>query len=307
MASTPVVVITGASSGIGRATAHAFARQGACLVLIARDLEALQSVSRECGDMGAAGTIPISADTSDAAALDRAASTAVDGFGGVDIWVHAAAVLMFGRFEDVPAHEFDRLIAVNVHGYANGARAALRIFRGRGNRGVLIFVGSMLGVVSEPYVSAYVASKFAIRGLAAALRQELADSPDIHICTILPAAVVTPIYQKAANRIGRPARSIFPVYAPERLAEATVMLARRPKPELVFSGFSKVLMLGSRLAPGLVERLVARAAWKLQFEENRAEPRPGNLFASEPPTTISGGWRAYWRRRLPWSRPSDPA
>jgi len=195
---TPVVVITGASSGIGRITALAFARQGACLALAARDQAVLAAVAEECRSLG--GRIVIQPlDVRDFAAVDELRRTAVAAFGCIDVWVNCAAVLLFGRFEDLPPEAFRQVIETNVIGYANGARAAILQFRTQGDRGTLINVGSVLGMVGEPYVSAYVTSKFALRGLTACLRQEMRAFPNIHVCAVLPSALDTPIYQRAGN------------------------------------------------------------------------------------------------------------
>jgi short-subunit dehydrogenase len=159
-------------------------------------------------------------------------------------------------------------------------------------------MGSMLGVMPEPYVSAYVATKFAIRGLSACLRQELREFPDIHVCTVLPAAVDTPIYRKAGNYYRRKARSIFPVYSPERVARTVVRLAARPTREVRVGGFAYLLEFASRLAPGLLERFAGRLAPSLQFENDPTPETSGNLFESTGPHAVAGGWTEYWRGRI---------
>jgi NAD(P)-dependent dehydrogenase (short-subunit alcohol dehydrogenase family) len=159
-----VVVATGASSGIGRAAALGFSRKGARLVLVSRNDEALDNVAKECvGSGGEALTFP--ADMADYSAVEEIRDFAVSHFGGIDVWVNCAAVLIFGRFEEVPPPLFHRLVDTNVFGYINGSQVALKQFRSQADRGVLINVSSMLGVAPEPHVSVYVASKFFIRGL----------------------------------------------------------------------------------------------------------------------------------------------
>jgi NAD(P)-dependent dehydrogenase (short-subunit alcohol dehydrogenase family) len=203
-----------------------------------------------------------------------------------------------GRFEELPPDAFERVIRTNVIGYANGARAALRQFRAQGDRGTLINVGSVLGLVGEPYVSAYGASKFAIRGLTACLRQEVRDRPGIAVCGVLPPALDTPIYQHAANFFGRKARSIFPVYDPARVAEIVVRRSVRPKAQTIVGGFGWLVSGSSRLAPRLIERMIARFAPRLQFETDTARPHEGNLFHSAGEHAVHGGWRPYWRGKL---------
>jgi short-subunit dehydrogenase len=292
-----VVVLTGASSGIGRATALAFARRGARLGLVTRDPEAARDLVAECRALGGAAVL-CGADMADADAAERVRETVVAAHGRIDVWVNCAALLLFGRFEDVPPAEFRRVIDVNLIGYANGARAALAQFRAQDNRGLLVNTGSLLGMMGEPAVSAYVASKFAIRGLTACLRQEYRDTPGIRICLVMPMATDTPIYHKAANRFGRKARSIFPVLAPERVAAKIVGLVERPRGETAVGATGVLLRLAAALAPMLLERIVARCAPPLQFEPEAQPPSAGNLFESQGPRTIDGGWRRYWADRL---------
>jgi short-subunit dehydrogenase len=293
----PVVVITGASSGIGRAGALMFADQGARLVLVSRNQDALERVSAEVSQAGAEA-LAVATDMTDEAAVERLHHEAVEKFGRIDVWVNCAAVLLFGRFEETPAKTFRHVLDNNVTGYVHGAQAALRQFRQQGDRGVLINVSSMLGVASEPYLSAYITSKFAIRGLSASIRQEVVACPGIRVCTILPAAVDTPIYQKAGNYFGREARSIVPVYQVQRAAKAVVRAAHRPRREIRVGGFAHALELGCRVAPGVVEWSIARVGPRLQFTQVSQEPSDGNLYRSTAPEEIEGGWRSYWMRKL---------
>lgn len=295
--SEPVVVITGGSSGIGRATALAFARNGARIAIICRDAEGGEATAAGCSELGARAIV-CPTDVTDTAAVERAGSRIVAEHGRIDIWVNCAAVLLFGRFEDIPPEAFARVIETNLLGYANCSRAALSRFRAQGGRGALINVGSLLGMMPEPHVAAYVASKYAIRGLTACLRQELRDTPDIRICLVMPPAIDTPIYAKAANYSGRRARSIFPVLAPVRVARTIVRLAERPKRETVIGLTGQFLRLAALLAPGLLEHAAALAGPKLQFKREPQPPGEGNLFSSAGPDTIEGGWREYWAGRL---------
>ncbi|ESX26537.1 hypothetical protein X767_04440 [Mesorhizobium sp. LSJC264A00] len=266
-------------------------------MLVSRSADALGEVANECGGLGGQ-TLTFAVDMADETAVERMRSVAVARFGRIDVWVNCAAVLHFGRFEEIPAPMFRRLMETNLFGYINGSQAALRQFRLQGNSGTLINVSSMLGVIPEPFVSVYVASKFAIRGLTASIRQELRATPHIHVCSILPAAIDTPIYQKAANMYGRKARSLMPVYRAERAASAIIGAATYPRREIRVGGFAFALELGWRIAPSLVERLIARVGPRLQFGPDPEQPHEGNLAASGCQQEVSGGWRRYWAQRV---------
>jgi NAD(P)-dependent dehydrogenase (short-subunit alcohol dehydrogenase family) len=205
------VVVTGASSGIGRATAHAFAREGARLALAARREAALVDTAAECMLMGAKAAIAVPTDVSDAQAVEKLAERAVAAFGVLDVWVNNAGVMVLAPVEDGPLEAFRRVMDVNFYGYLHGARAALRRFREQ-QHGVLINNASILGTIGWPYAGAYVASKFAIRGLSECLRQEVRDAPGIQVCTMLPAAIDTPIFRRCANYTPWPAKAVPPVY-----------------------------------------------------------------------------------------------
>jgi NAD(P)-dependent dehydrogenase (short-subunit alcohol dehydrogenase family) len=255
-------------------------------------------VATQCRERGVEVLVhPV--DVSDATEVAGLARAAVAQFGAIDVWVNCAAVLMFASFEAGPDEAFRRVMETNFFGYVNGARAALAQFRQQRDRGVLINVSSVLGVLGEPTVSAYVASKFAIRGWSACLRQELIDSPGIHVCTVLPAPFDTPIYQKAANYVGRRARSIFPVADPAQVARAILRLARHPWREVVVGWFGRLLSIGQRVSPSFVERIIARVGPRLQYVgDEPTESTEGNLLSPLGPHERLGGWREYWRRTL---------
>jgi short-subunit dehydrogenase len=284
-----VVVVTGASSGIGKATALAFAREGAAVVVTARRQDALNDVAHACTHSGAQ-TLAIAADVTDADALRDVANSAIERFGRIDVWVNNAGVTAFGRFEETPADVFQRVMEVNFFGTVNGARVALPYFREQGE-GVLINTASMVGEGGAPYMSAYTASKSAILSFAESLRMELLDVPDIHVCSVLPAAIDTPFFQHAANFTGREPKPINPVYDAEVVAETILDLARKPRREEMAGNAGRMAALTHRVMPGAYERMTARLVHEDHFKDQPAAPTTGNLFEpSQAWTGVSGGW-----------------
>ncbi|WP_119156489.1 SDR family oxidoreductase [Caldimonas tepidiphila] len=285
-----VVVVTGASSGIGRATAHAFARRGATVVLAARREEMLRDAQRECAELGGTA-LAVPTDVTREQEVERLAREAIGRFGHIDIWFNNAGVGVFGRFKDIPTEVWEQVMRTNVFGTMYGAKAAMRHFRERG-RGVLINHASIVGRLAKPDSSAYATSKFAIRGLSEALRQEVLDQPEIHVCTILPSVIDTPFYEHAANYSHHRVRAAPPVYPPEKVAETVVALARRPRAEVVIGGFGKAAVTLKRLMPSAMTRLNGRL---LNYGFLAQEPSPETSGAVFEPMrdgrTVHGGWR----------------
>jgi short-subunit dehydrogenase len=286
-----VVVVTGASSGIGRATALRFAREAALLVLAARREQALQDVARECQGIPAAGrTLVVPTDVADAKAVDDLARRAAAEFGRIDVWVNNAGVTLFARLDQAPPEDYRRVIEVNLLGTINGARAVLPRFREQG-RGVLINVASVYGKVGGPYLGAYAASKFGVVGFSEALRQELIGERHIRVCTVMPASIDTPLFQHAGNYTGRAVKPLRPVYDAEIVAKAIVTCAKHPKREVFVGGAGRVLYQQRLMGRGMFERTHARLVDHDHFEQRSAEPSSGNLY--EPMlewTSVSGQW-----------------
>ena len=295
-----VVVVTGASSGIGRAAALALAARRARLVLVARDAESLEQAAAECSAAGAE-TLIVGADVSDPEAVEDVARHAVERFGRIDAWVNAASVMMFGSFLDTPLDDVRRVLEVNLMGNIHGCRSALPLMIAQ-DRGVIVNVSSLLGAVALPYGSAYTMSKFAIRGLGGSLRQELRLSGcrGVKVSTVLPGPIDTPIFSNAANHSGRRARALPPLYAPERVARIIVNQIRVPRREVVAGGvLGRAFLLLHKVLPGTAERVMA--AEVDLFGLSRTETTPassGNLYRPAPgPGRVDGGWHGRRRER----------
>lgn len=288
-----VVVITGASSGIGRAAATCFAQAGARLVLAARREDALQEVAAECVNAGAEALV-VPTDTADADAVHELAAAAVLRFGRIDTWVNDAAVGAVGRFEDMPIEALRRLFDVNVFGYIHGTREALARFRAQDSGGVLIQVASAVGRIPWPFQAAYSASKHAVVGLSHSVAQELALETDaIRICVVNPAVIDTPFYDHAAHYGGLTPQVVPPAYPPEQVARAIVDVARRPRRQVMVGLAGRGFAAQHFFMPALTERQVGRIAVRLAVRHDPTRPESsGALF--EPMAAgreAAGGWQ----------------
>jgi len=291
-----VVVITGASSGIGRAAALRIARRGGSLGICARSEGPLAEVARECEAAGAA-VLHQAVDVADEEALDAFAAAVEDRYGRIDVWVNNAATMAYGPFEEIPSEVFRQIVETNLMGMVHGARAALPRFRAQGS-GVLINMSSVWGRVTSPQVAPYVVSKHAIRAFSECLSGELADQPEIHVATMVPQAVDTPIFEHAANYSGRQVRPIPPVLDPEEVAHGIELCAENPKREVTYGRAGRGLEILFAVAPGLYRRIAHAAFVRGSWGGVRADPGAGNVLAAKGPHQVGGGWQSRRRGAL---------
>jgi NAD(P)-dependent dehydrogenase (short-subunit alcohol dehydrogenase family) len=271
-----VVLITGASSGIGKATARALAAPGVALVLAARARGPLDSVAEECRRDGAE-VLVVTMDIRDASQVRAAFRQALDEFGRIDGVVHSAAVLAYGRFEDVPADVWDAAVGSIVPGAANVAREALSAFSSRGT-GQLIFIGSVLGKIAVPGMSSYVTAKWALHGLVRTLQIEARQTKGIGISLVSPGGVDTPIYRLAGTYLGRHGQPPPPVASPERVAAKVVKLLDRPRREVGVGQGNPIMVLGFRMFPALYDLLVTPLFSRVALARGDVPPTAGNVL-----------------------------
>ena len=250
-----VVLVTGASSGIGRATALLLATTGDHVVLAARRAAVLAEVGAECTRLGAASVLVVPTDLDDDAATEQLIARVLERHGRVDAVLHCAGVVAYGRAEELDAATFDDVVRTNLTGSVNVARHSLRAMRAR-ERGVLVLVGSLLGHIAVPDMTPYVVSKWAVRSLARQLRIENADLPDVHISHVAPGSVDTPIYGSALDSAGMVSTPPPPVISAERVAELIVAQLTTPRASVQTALSNYALIAAFTVAPRLYDRLI---------------------------------------------------
>lgn len=277
-----VVVITGAGAGVGRATATEFARHGCDVALLSRDAERLEHAAEEARGFGVRA-LPIPADVADFDAVEAAATQVEQVLGPIDVWVNVAMATVFSPVSKLTAAEVQRATAVTYFGQVHGMMAALKRMTPR-NRGSIVNVGSALAYRSVPLQSVYCGAKFAIRGFTDSLRSEiLHDKLDISLSMVDLPAVNTPQFSWALNKTGRRARPVPPIFQPEVPARAIYFAAFHPRRQ-TWIGFPTVkAILANRVAPGLIDRYLAKAGYTGQMTAEPTPPdAPNNLFHPVP-------------------------
>jgi NAD(P)-dependent dehydrogenase (short-subunit alcohol dehydrogenase family) len=274
-----VVMITGASAGIGRATAQAFAKRGAHIGLLARGREGLEGAKRDVEKLGGRGLVLV-ADVADDKAVEAAAEKLEVEFGPIDIWINDAMASVFSPIIEMTPDEYRRVTDVTYLGYVWGTMAALRRMRPR-NRGVIIHVGSALAYRGIPLQSAYCAAKHAIQGFTDSLRCELIhDKKDIHVCIVEMPAVNTPQFGWVKSRLPNKAQPVPPIFQPEVAARAIVFAATHKRREIYVGLPTVEAIVVNKIAPGLLDKYLAKTCFKAQQTDEPKNPgQPDNLFA----------------------------
>jgi short-subunit dehydrogenase len=291
-----VVVITGASSGIGRASAVRIARHGGALALCARSEQPLAEAAAECEAAGAS-VLQRPLDVADEEAVEAFAAAVEQRNGRIDVWVNNAASMAYGTFDEIPSEVFRGIIETNLMGQVHGARAALRRFRRQGS-GVLVNVSSVWGRIPSPQVAPYVVSKHAVRAFTECLQGELEGEPDIHVTAVMPQAVDTPIFEHAGNYTSRQVRPIPPILDPEEVAAGIEACAENPKRAVSYGWAGRALELLHAAAPPLYRRLANPSFVRGTWGQLPADLADGNVLRSTEPHQVDGGWRTRRRAAL---------
>ncbi|MBB5342987.1 SDR family oxidoreductase [Tunturibacter empetritectus] len=281
MNSPPVVVITGASAGLGRAIAHAYAKRGAKLGLLARSQEALAAAQRECVELGGQA-IFVPVDVSDAEAVERAASQIEEKLGPIDIWINNAMVSVFSPVKGMEAADYKRVTDVLYLGFVHGTLSALRRMLPR-DKGTIVQIGSALAYRSIPLQSAYCASKHAINGFTDSLRCELFhDHSNVRVTAIHMPAMNTTQFGWVKNRMPHNTQPVPPIFEPELAAEVVVAagLAKHPRREYWVGAPTIAAILAQKVVPGLLDRYLGRTGYKAQqlIDEPRDPNAANNLY-----------------------------
>jgi len=273
-----VVVVVGASSGIGRDTAMEFARRGAKVVVAARNQEGLHSLVEAIQRIGGEA-IAVIADTADFEQVKAIADATMAAFGRIDTWVHNAATGMVAPFEDMTPEEFRRIIDVTLMGYVYGAKVSIPYLKQSG-QGSFIAISSMEGRRALPLQSAYSTAKHGVEGFLESLRVELKhEGASINVTSIKPAVINTPFYNHARTKIGVKPTGLPPYYEPRLVTDAILYTAEHPTRDYIVGDVGRVLDVAQRLSPGLMDEILALIGFRGQHTEEPKQPQdPNNLF-----------------------------
>jgi short-subunit dehydrogenase len=277
-----VIVITGASAGVGRATARAFAARGARIGLIARNAEALEAARKEVESRGGQAVVAI-ADVADADAVERAAQTIETALGPIDVWINNAMTSVLGPIKEITADEFRRVTEVTYLGVVHGTQAALRRMLPR-DEGVIIQVGSTLAYRGIPLQAPYCAAKHAVQGFHDSLRSELMhDKSGVQVCMVNLPAVNTPQFRWIRSHMPRKAKPFGTIFEPEVAAQAIVWASEHPRRELNVAWGTTQAIIANAFAPGTLDRYLGRIGFDAQQGEEPEVPgRPDNLHGPAP-------------------------
>jgi NAD(P)-dependent dehydrogenase (short-subunit alcohol dehydrogenase family) len=277
-----VLLVTGASSGIGRATALRAAARGDHVALLSRDEGTLKEAAEECEAAGAASTLVLPCDVRDDAAVADGVEAVVARHGRLDAVAHCAGVVAYGRAEEVPPEVFDDVLSTNVSGSMNVARHALRTMR-RQRQGTLVLVGSVIGHIAAPTMTPYAVSKWAVRALARQLQIENRDLPGVRVGYVAPGGVLTPIYEQAANYAGWAGRPPPPVDSPEKVARVVLEQVDHPAKRRQVGLGNGVVRFGFSALPGVYDAIVAPLFTLAATDRTRpVPPTTGNVRDATP-------------------------
>jgi NAD(P)-dependent dehydrogenase (short-subunit alcohol dehydrogenase family) len=277
-----IVVVTGASAGVGRATVRAFAEQGAHIGLIARNREALENARQEVEAMGGRALV-LPTDVADDQAVEAAAARVEEELGPIDVWVNDAMCSVFSPVKEMKPEEYRRVTDVTYLGYVWGTLAALRRMLPR-DRGAIVQVGSALAYRGIPLQSAYCAAKHAIQGFCDSLRSELLhDGSHVHLCMVQMPALNTPQFGWVKSRLPRKPQPVPPIFQPEVAARAIVWAAHHRRREIYVGWPTVKAVVGNKIAAGYADHYLARNGYDAQQYDGFADPnRPNNLWEPVP-------------------------